>query len=76
MKWQVLMAENWTDPIVAEVRKVRDAHAAKFNYDLRAIYEDLKGKEAASGRKYVRYEPRRVATIPKTDLSNGRITNR
>ena len=53
------MAETWTDPIVDEVRRVRDAHAAKYNYDLRAIFRDLKAKEAASGRKYLRYEPRR-----------------
>lgn len=35
------------DEIVAEVRAVREAHAAKFNYDLRAIFEDLKKSEAA-----------------------------
>lgn len=46
------------DPIVNEVRRVRNEHAAKFNYDLDAIYRDLKERERASGRKYVRYEPR------------------
>lgn len=35
------------DEIVDEVRAVREAHAAKFGYDLRAIYEDLKKSEAA-----------------------------
>ena len=55
------MAENWTDPVVEEIRQIRDAHAAKFNYDLRAIYQDLKAKEATSGRKYVNYEPRQVS---------------
>jgi len=35
------------DEIVDEVRAIRDAHAAKFGYDLRAIYEDLKKSEAA-----------------------------
>jgi len=29
------------DPIVAEVRKFRDEHAHKFNYDLDAICADL-----------------------------------
>ena len=28
------------DPIVAEVRKVRNAHSKKFNYDIKAISED------------------------------------
>ena len=26
---------------VSEVRRIRDAHAKKFNYDLRAIFEDF-----------------------------------
>lgn len=33
------------DEIINEVRANREAHAAKFNYDLRAIYEDLKKSE-------------------------------
>lgn len=50
----------WHDPIVEEVRKVREAHAAEFNYDLEAIVADLKEKERKSGRTYVRLAPRRV----------------
>ena len=46
------------DPIVAGVRRVCDEHAAQFNYDLDAIYQDLKERERTSGRKYVRYQPR------------------
>jgi hypothetical protein len=46
------------DPIVAEVRAIRDRHAAKFNCDLDAIHRDLKEREKASGRTYVRYPPR------------------
>jgi hypothetical protein len=45
----------WSDPIVEEVRRVRDAYAARFNYDLRAIYRDLKEQEKRSGRKVVSY---------------------
>jgi hypothetical protein len=30
------------DPIVEEVRKLREDHAARFNYDVDAIFEDLK----------------------------------
>jgi hypothetical protein len=45
----------WSDPIVDEVRRVRDAYAAQFNYSLRAIYQDLKEKEKRSGRKIVSY---------------------
>jgi hypothetical protein len=33
------------DEIIDEIRANREAHAAKLNYDLRAIYEDLKRSE-------------------------------
>ena len=46
---------TWSDPIVDEVRRVRDAYAARFNYDLRAIYRDLKEREKLSGRTLVSY---------------------
>lgn len=46
------------DAIVAAVREVRNRHAAQFNYDLDAIYRDLKEREKASGRSYVQYSPR------------------
>ncbi len=46
---------TWTDPIVDEVRRVRDAYAARFNYDLRAIFRDLKEQEKHSGRQLVSY---------------------
>jgi hypothetical protein len=46
------------DPIVAEVRKIRQAHAAKFNYNLDAIYKDLKSKETRSKRKVVSHPPK------------------
>jgi hypothetical protein len=53
----------WEDPIVEEVRKVRDAYAKQFNYDLKAIYHDLKQQEKASGRTFVSYPPRRAKPI-------------
>ncbi|MBM4047943.1 MAG: hypothetical protein FJ279_22815 [Planctomycetes bacterium] len=33
------------DPIVAEVRRVRDELARKFNYDIHAIFQDLRRRE-------------------------------
>ena len=41
------------DPIVDEVRRVRDAHAAHFNYDLDGIFQDIKERETKSGLKFV-----------------------
>lgn len=46
------------DPIVEEVRRVRDAHAARFQYDLDAIFRDIKEQEKKSGRKFVSFPPR------------------
>jgi hypothetical protein len=46
---------NDSDPIVDEVRRIRDAHAAKFNYDPKAIFQDIKEREKRSGRKYVSF---------------------
>ena len=60
---------TWSDPIVDEVRRARDAYAARFNYDLRAIFRDLKEQEKRSGRQIVpraeddqRCEPNKLDT--------------
>jgi hypothetical protein len=36
-----------TDEIIDEVRAAREAHAARFGFDLQAIYDDLKKSETA-----------------------------
>lgn len=41
------------DPIVDEVRRVRDENAARFNYDLRAIFLDIKQREQERGLCFV-----------------------
>lgn len=54
------------DEIIAEVRAVREAHAAKFNFDLDAIFEDLKRSEIehiARGAKFID-PPSSLAGIP------------
>lgn len=48
------------DPIVEEVRKHRQVHAARFNYDLAAIFADLIEREKNSSRPVVNRPPRRV----------------
>jgi hypothetical protein len=54
----------WSDPIVSEVRAVRDAHARLHGYDLDRIFRDLKEQESRSGRKYVRLRSRRLPARP------------
>ncbi len=41
------------DAIVEEVRKNREDHASKFNYDLKKICRDLKEKEKSYGNRVV-----------------------
>ena len=48
------------DPIVDEVRQVRQAHAARFHFDLDAIFQDLKEQERRSGDTFVRFPARRM----------------
>ena len=56
------------DPIISEVRAARDKHAAQFDYDLKAIFRDIKEKQRTSSRKYVRF-PSRPA-VASTSLSD------
>ena len=51
----------WTDPIVEEIRRIRDEHAAKFNYDIDKIFQELKEQEKQSGRRFVTLPPKRPA---------------
>lgn len=39
------------DPVVQEVRRIRQEHAEQFDYDLKAIFADLKQTEEARGRQ-------------------------
>lgn len=48
------------DPIVEEVRRYRQARAAKFSYDIYAIGEDARKREATSGHKILQ-PPKRKA---------------
>lgn len=43
-----------TDSIATEVRAVRDRLAARFDYDLEAIFMRIEAVDAKSGRSYVR----------------------
>ena len=52
------MKTTTNDPIVDEVRKARHDHAAKFAYDIKAIFRSIRTQQQSSGRQYVRYPPR------------------
>ena len=58
-----------TDPVIAEVRAIRDEYAARFNYDVGAIFRDIRDRQETSNRSYVNYPPRR--TIDEFDESSN-----
>lgn len=56
------MKTRHTDPIMAEVRAIRQAYAARFDYDVDAIFRDIRARQKASGRDYVRLSKRPVVS--------------
>jgi hypothetical protein len=62
----------WTDEIVEEVRRAREAHAAANGHDLRRIFQDLKRKQDASGQKAVTLQPRPPRTFKRASGSSER----
>ena len=55
---------NSKDEIVEEVRATREAYAARFNYSLAEMFNDLKAKEQARSRNLTALQP----VEPQPDL--------
>ena len=62
----------WKDPIVEEVRRVRDKLAARFDYNIEAIIENARKEQKESGRKTVSFPPRK----PEASCSKKRTVER
>ncbi len=43
----------WRDEILEEIHEIREEHAKAFNYNLQAICDDLRRKQAESGRRII-----------------------
>ena len=54
--------ERWEDPIVEEVRAVREAYAKRFDYDVQAICRDLRNRQDDVVRTIVRPAVKKGAT--------------
>jgi len=67
------MTDNPVDPIIAELRAVRDAHATRFDYDVSAIFRDIREKQEKSGREYVRFPARRLNRQTANFTNCGKI---
>ena len=59
------METKETDPIIAELRAIRQAYAARFNYDVDAMFRDIRARQEVSGREYVRLPSRRSALVDR-----------
>ena len=59
-----------TDSIVAEVRRAREALAQRFNYDLRAMIQDARERQAAGGRQVVSFPPKPARQTAPLHLPN------
>lgn len=53
----------WKDEIVEETRRQREAYAAKFNFDLEAIYPDLREQEQKGKRHTVSLSPKQLIQL-------------
>ncbi len=49
----------WRDPVVEEIRDIREEHAKKFNYDLYEICEYFRRQQSLSDCKVVSRQPRK-----------------
>jgi hypothetical protein len=56
--------EPWRDPIVAEVRRVREALFAASGYDIHEFCRRLREKQAACGHQVVARAPRSKSDTP------------
>ena len=46
---------QWHDPVVEEVRRIRDQQAAELNYDLKAMFERARRRQWQSNRRIVSF---------------------
>lgn len=57
------------DPIVEEVRRIRDEHSKSFDYNLDAICNAYQQQQLLLGRRLVRLSPK-MASTASTKLPN------
>ena len=61
------------DPIVEEIWRIRDEHAARFGYDLDAIFDDFERSQRELGVPLVTLPPNRVAgPTARSDRPGGK----
>lgn len=59
------------DPILAELWAARDRLAARFDYDVDAIFRHVKAEEAKSGLRYEECPSRKLLPATDSTLESG-----
>lgn len=65
-----------TDPILAEVHRIRDEYAARFSFDPVAIVRDLQAHQAGLGRELVAFGPKPAGPsdrVPEAVLGRSKV---
>lgn len=63
------------DPIVAEVRAIRDKLAAQCGYNVKELFRQLRQQQSGSARKYVRLPARRIVTTEDRPALDREVRN-
>lgn len=58
----------WQDPIVEELRKLREAHAESHQFNSDSIFAELKQKEDLA-----RNQGRKFVTLPKKPVQDSKV---
>ncbi len=57
----------WKDPIIEELQQLRDEYAKQFNYDLKAMFEDVKAQERRNTTNPIVSLPVQKRQVPVTE---------
>ena len=59
----------WEDPIVEEVHRTREKLAAEYDFDVKAIFADIRKRQASLGDRLV---PQKKRAEPTAEADRGR----
>lgn len=77
---------TWEDPLVADVWRIRERLSAKFNFDVAAIFADIRSRQASAGDRLVhppghrqaepigKREPPMTRVLKSWSLGGGPVT--
>jgi hypothetical protein len=63
----------WEDPIVEEVRRVREKLAAQFNFDVDVIFADLQKRQSKLGERLIKPKERRAEPPAAPDRDSAAL---